>query len=214
MARRDRFDQRPEDAFVKSTLSFIEYLSLHKTAFTVALVAVGLAALAVLAYWNHVRSYSSSALRALELAHKADDYKNVAESYPGSQAEPLALFLRGRRLMDEKQYGEAFATLSSLVSSYPDHPIAPAAEMLRGMLLEQEKKYEDAAGRYEALLSKYPGSFVSPLAMLHLGGCYEKTGRADDAKGAYERLIAEHEDSAWKADAEKRLAKLGAGTSS
>jgi TolA-binding protein len=209
MARRDRFDRRPEDGFVKGMFSFMDYLSLHKTTGTVALIAVAGATLAGLAYWNHLRSYNRNALAAFESARTAEGYKNVVDSYPGSAAEPMALFARARMLIDAKQYDQAEAALSALVGSFPTHALAPSAQALKGMVFEQEMKFEDAERSYRELLSKYPDSFMVPLALLNMGICYEKLGREDEARKVYGTIVAEHADSAWKGEAERRLGALG-----
>lgn len=209
MSRRDRWDRRPEDTFVSKAYVFMDFFALHKTLCMVILVIVAGAALAGLAYWNHLRAYNESALAAFESAKSAEEYKAITSNYPGSSVEPLALFYRGRKLLDAKQYGEASTAFSSFLTSYPGHPLAPNAMAFMGMILEQEKDFEGAVKSYQSLVERYPKSFVAPLALLNMGGCYERLARPKDAGAAYERIIKEYAASTWKADAEERLGKLG-----
>ncbi|MDD5556908.1 MAG: tetratricopeptide repeat protein [bacterium] len=210
MSRRDRFDRRPEDPFVRRVFGCIDFISIHRTAFALVLVAAVAASIAAVAYWNHLRSYDRSALIALESAASEEEYKGVADSYPGSAAEPIALFLRGRLLIDARKFAEAEETFSSFVRSFPEHALTPLAQTLRGMVLEQERRFEEAAVSYRALVDGHPLSFIAPLALLHLGGCYERLGRMEEAQKAYERVVAEHDASAWRAKAQQRLGRLGA----
>ena len=138
MSRRDRFDQHPEDRFVRGAYSFIDYLMLHKTAAATFLVIIVGGVLGVIAYRSHVSAYNDGALAAFEEARSAEDYKGVAETYPGSLAEPRALFYCGRKLVDEKKYDEALDVYSSFVQAYPGHSLAPNALAFCGMILEQE----------------------------------------------------------------------------
>jgi tol-pal system protein YbgF len=210
MARRDRFDQRPEDRFVSTTYSFIDFLLLHRTLATVLLMLVVGGVLGALAYRNHVNTYNEGALAAFEEAKSVEDYKSVAETYPGSAAEPMALFYCGRKLVDDKKYDEAVAVYSSFVQLYPSHSLAPNALAFCGMLLEQEKKFEDAVTSYQSLVDRYPQSFVAPLALLNMGSCLEQLGKLPEARGTYGKVISGYPASSWKDDAHARLGKLGA----
>lgn len=209
MSRRDRFDQHPEDKFVRGTYSFIDYLLLHKTVATTVLVIVVGVVLGVLAYRSHINAYDDGALAAFEAARSAEDYRGVAETYPGSSIEPRALLYCGRKLIDEKRYDEALTVYSSFVQTYPSHALAPSAMAFCGMISEQEKKFQEAATRYQSVVDSHPQSFVAPLALLNMGSCFEKLGNAAEAKKAYEKIVSEYPASAWKDDAQARIGKLG-----
>ena len=209
MARRDRFDQRPEDRFVSTTYSFIDFLLLHRTLATVFLVLMAGGVLGALAYRNHLNAYSESALAAFEDAKSAEDYKSIAETYPGSAAEPMALFYCARKLVDDKKYDEAVAVYSSFVRLHPSHSLAPNALAFCGMLLEQEKKFEEAATSYQSLVDRYPQSFLAPMVLLNRGSCLEELGKLTEAREAYGKVISGYQSSSWKDDALARLGKLG-----
>jgi len=209
MARRDRFDRRPEDRFVSTTYSLIDFLLFHKTVAAVLLVLIAGGVLGALAYWNHLNTYNEGALAAFEAARSAEEYKSVADTYPGSTAEPMALFYCGRKLVDEKKYNEAIAVYSSFVQLYPSHSLAPNALAFCGMLLEQEKKFEEAATRYQSLVDRYPQSFIAPLVLLNMGSCFEELGKSAEARKAYRKVISGYPASSWKDDAQARLGKLG-----
>lgn len=209
MSRRDRFDQHPEDKFVRGAYSVIDYLMLHKAVATTVLVIVVGGVLGVLAYRSHINAYNDGALAAFEAARSAEDYRGVAETYPGSSVEPRALFHCGRKLIDGKRYDEALEVYSSFVQAYPSHALVPNALALCGMILEQENKFQEAASRYQSVVEGSPQTFVAPLALLNMGSCLEKLGNAADAKKAYEKIVSEYPASNWKDDAEARLGKLG-----
>lgn len=212
MARRDRFDQQPEDKFIERAYALLDVFMLHKTAFTVALVVIVGAILGALAYKSHIDSFNQAALAAFEGARTADDYKTVAESYAGSAVEPLSLFYRGRKLIDAKNYDEAAAVLSSMVRSYPLHPLAPNAMLLMGMISSQQKKFEDAVQSYQTVADRYTSSFVAPLALLNMGSCYEKLNKPEEARKAYEKIAAAYPASTWKKDAEERIGRVSASS--
>ncbi len=209
MARRDRFDRRPEDRFISTTYSFINFLLLHKTVATVLIALIAGGALGALAYWHHIHAYNDVALTAFESARSADEFRNISETYPGSTAEPMALFYCGRKLADEKKYDDAIAVYSSFVRLYPSHSLAPNALAFWGMLLEQEKKFEEAVTCYQSLADRYPQSFIAPLMLLNMGSCFEELGKPAEAKKAYEKLVSDYPASSWKDDAKVRLGKLG-----
>jgi len=211
MARRDRWDRHPEDSFVRGAFSIIDFFMLHKTMCTGVLAVVFGVALGALAYWNHMRSFNDSAFAAFESAKGAEDYRNVVDIYPGSVVEPMALFYRGRKLLDAKQYDEATSAFSTFVSEYPTDMMAPSAFALMGMILEQEKKFEEAVESYRALVERYPASYVAPFVLFSMGGCDEKLDKPDDAKKAYEKIIADYPESSWKKEAEGRMGKLKRG---
>jgi len=210
MARRDRWDRKPEDKFVSGVYLFFDYIKRNRALFTVALVVVFGGLLGALAYWNHVRSYNENAMAAFESAKTDEDYRRVIKSYPGSAAEPMAMFYRGRKLLDDKKYPEAAGVFSGFLMAYPDYPLAPNALLLMGMILEQQKKYREAIGSYDSLVERYPGSFVAPLALLNAGGCYERLDETADAKKEYERIISDYPASNYKQQAEERESRLGA----
>lgn len=209
MSRRDRFDQHPEDRFVRGAYSVIDYLMLHKTLVTVVVVVILAGVLGVLAYRSHLNAYNDGALAAFESARSAEAYRSVAETYPGSAIEPIALFYCARKLVDDKKYGEAMEMYSSFAEAYPSHSLTPNALAFCGMLLEQDKKFQEAAARYQSVVESRPQSFVAPLVLFNMGGCFEKLGNAAEAKKAYEKIVSEYSTSAWKDDAEARLGKLG-----
>jgi tol-pal system protein YbgF len=209
MARRDRFDRHPEDKFVRGAYSLIDFLVLNKTVVTVVVVIILGGVLGVLAYRSHLNAYNDGALAAFEAARSAEGYKSVAETYPGSAVEPMALFYCGRSLIGDKKYEEALEVYSSFVEAYPAHSLTPNAVAFCGMLLEQEEKFQEAASRYQSVVESHPQSFVVPLVLLNMGSCFERLGNTAEAKKAYEKIVSEYPESAWKDDAKTRLGKLG-----
>lgn len=212
MSRRDRFDQTPEDKLVAAAYELMDWVVLHKAACIAGLVLAAACAVAGLAYWSHLRSYNEDAAMAFDAARKADDYKAVTDSYPGSSVEPLALFSRGRRLLDEKRYGEAEESFSTLASSYPGHHLSPDALLLAGMALEQQGKFDEAVKRYRASAEEHPSAFPAPRALLGMGGCYEAMGKTAEAKAAYGKIVSSYKASGLKKDAEERIARLVRGS--
>ncbi|MEJ2744301.1 MAG: tol-pal system protein YbgF [bacterium] len=209
MSRRDRFDQHPEDRFVRGAYSLIDFLMLHKTVITVVVVIVLAGVLGVLAYRSHLKAYDDGALAAFETARSAEDYRRVAETYPGSASEPMALFYCARKFVDDKNYKGAIEMYSSFVQAYPSHSLVPNALAFCGMLLEQENKFQEAAAQYQSVVESHPQSFIAPMVLLNMGSCFEKLGNATEAQKAYEKIVSEYPASAWKDDAEARLGKLG-----
>ncbi|MCX6356988.1 MAG: tetratricopeptide repeat protein, partial [Candidatus Aureabacteria bacterium] len=201
MARRDRYDRRPEDKFVSTAFNLMDTVMLHKTLCTALLIIIAGAAFGGFAYWNHLQTYNENALAAYDTARTADELSNIIQSYPGSEAEPLALFSKGKKLIEAKQYAAAAGVFNTLIAEHPRHSLAPNAMLFTGMLLEQEKKFDEAASRYGELIQRYPHSVVAPLGMLAMGGCYERINKGAEARAAYEKLVAAYPSSTWKSDA-------------
>lgn len=208
MSRRDRFDQTPEDRFVLAAYRVFDWVGRHRALCAAAAVAAAGAVLAGVAYLNQLRAYNENAAAALDAAKTSAEYKAVVDTYPGSPAEPAALFRLGRKLADEERYQEAEEAFSLLARSYPAHHLAPDALVFAGMLCTQQTKLDEAEKRYRAAAERYPGSFSAPRAMLGLGACYEEMNRPNDAKAAYEKLVADYGSSDLVKDAEARMKRL------
>ena len=208
MSRRDRFDQTPEDSFVLAAYQLFDWVGRHRALCAAAAVAAAGAVLAGMAYLNQLRAYNENAAIALDAAGTSAEYKAVVDTYPGSPAEPAALFRLGRKLADEERYQEAGEAFALLARSYPAHHLAPDALVFAGMLCAQQKKFDEAEKRYRGAAERYPGSFSAPRALLVLGACYEEMRRPDDAKAAYGKLVADYGSSDLAKDAEARISRL------
>lgn len=207
MARRDRRDRAPEDRLVGIGYDLLGWAMRHRAVCVAVLAAAAAAAAGALAYRSRLNAYNEGAIAAFDAARSPEEFKAVADDYPGSTVEPLAIFCRGRALVDEKKYREAGEAFARLAAEYPGHYLAAPARNFSGMICEQLGDWEGAARNYRAAAEGYPRSFVAPRALLGLGSCYEEMKRPADSKTVYEKIVSSYGAGGAKKEAESRLAR-------
>lgn len=209
MARRDRRgDHIEEDSFARFVRSIVEFASLHRGLITGLGIAVLVGVAGFFAYRLQRQNFDDEALRAFEAAQGGLALRKAAEAYAGSALEARALFHSGRKLIDEKNYDEAYNSFTLFAEKFPENSLTPNVLLLKGMVLVQQDKIDEAAVEYSVLLNRFPESSITPQVLINLAACYERIGNLAEAGRAYGRVKKEFPDSPWSKDAESGLLRI------
>ncbi len=111
------------------------------------LVAVGIVLLGLVIFgiyeYNQSRRIAAAGA-ALAQASSDDDYRQVIDKYPGTEAAGNASLILAGKLRDEKKYDERPEVLQTFLDKYPTHPLAHAADLSIAETLDAQRKLDEA----------------------------------------------------------------------
>lgn len=163
----------------------------------------------------HDRARTAPYLKPEEQAEMVKEvlpkYESLANTYPDSNAAPLALLQAAQLLSSTGQKAESVKFYDRALRLAGDRP-GLAALAQRGMAeaLEDAGKTKEALAQYQRLAVD-PKSPEAIHAAWDMGRCYETLGDYVKAKEQYEKVVSAGEDNAWTNLARFRLAALAQG---
>lgn len=111
------------------------------------------------------------------------------------KTEPVAFFEQGKKLHDEKKYGEAAENLTEYLK-FPKGKHREEALYLRGESHYSQTQYKKAILDYSELTDSYPKSKRMPQTLMKIGLAFEALGMKADAKVFFQQLVDKYPKSA------------------
>lgn len=134
-------------------------------------------------------------------------YKQVGESFPGTDAAIAATYQLGSELLAAKRPAEAqqaFQTAAASGSTF----YGALARLGEAEALMAQNKSDDAIKIYTDLAADRNGTLPTDGLLMELARAAQKAGKPQDARAAFKRVVDEFPDSGYAADAKAQLAAL------
>lgn len=134
-------------------------------------------------------------------------YRQVAESFPGTDAAVVATYQLGSELLVAKRPAEAqqaFQTVAASGSAF----YASLARLGEAEALMAQNKHDEALKIYTDLAADRNGTLPTDGLLMELARAAQKAGKPQDARAAFKRVVDEFPDSGYAADAKAQLAAL------
>jgi TolA-binding protein len=152
------------------------------------------------------RTADSTAL--LDAAKSSQDYQQVIERYPKSDAAASAYLLLGEQQRTDKKYAEANVTLHKFIDQFPQHNLITTAWMGIAANLESLGKSDDALTTYQKIATDYPQSFNAPLALMAEVPLFKAKNKTEDARRVCETILSQYRESAVANEAVREMMSL------
>ena len=109
---------------------------------------------------NETELYSElvSAYQAGDPIGFSSRYQAFMERFPRSSMADNAVYLAGRRALDQKRYAEALKRFNELMTKYPRSNRVVAASFAKAMTFKQMNLTEQARNAMKDVIRRYPGS--------------------------------------------------------
>ena len=134
-------------------------------------------------------------------------FRQVAESFPGTDAATVATYQLGSELLLAKRPAEAqqaFHTVATSGSAF----YASLARLGEAEALMAQNKQDEALKIYTDLAADRNGTLPTDGLLMELARAAQKAGKPQDARAAFKRVVDEFPDSGYAADAKAQLAAL------
>ena len=185
----------------------LEFWILHRKRILLYLGIIAVALVIYFAYWVVQQNTRQNSQRAFAQATTAEDYRKVAESYPGTIVAGNALLILADKLREEGKLADSDAALHKLIDKQPKHPLIPGAYTSLATNLEAEGKLDEALTACKKVATSYPNSFAAPAAYLSQARLLKAQGKTEEAKHAYETIIGQFPESMFRLEAMNELQK-------
>jgi TolA-binding protein len=134
-------------------------------------------------------------------------YKQVGESFPGTDAATVATYQLGSELLLAKRPAEAQQAFQAVAASGPAF-YASLARLGEAQALMAQNKQDEALKIYTELAADRNGTLPTDGLLMELARAAQKAGKPQDARAAFKRVVDEFPDSGYAADAKAQLAAL------
>ncbi|MBI9075618.1 MAG: tetratricopeptide repeat protein [Desulfatibacillum sp.] len=136
----------------------------------------------------------------------AQEFKNLAQEYPRTDAGRLANAMAGQTAFDSGDYDGAIEWWEKALKALSTDPLEKSRVLLGlGYAYEQKADYDNAEKTFTQVLDMKMG-LGKEDASLALARIYETTGDAQKSIQAYEKFVADFPDSAYAQLAKEKLA--------
>jgi tetratricopeptide (TPR) repeat protein len=140
-------------------------------------------------------------------AADAEQFAQVADSYPGTSAGANARLLAGGIDYDTGQYAAAQGMFERFLAEHGDSPLANEAAVGAASSLEVQGKLADAAVRYEAILQRGQDS-MAPQVKSALARIYTEQNQPDRALQEYKEMLQANGSDSWTMEARVQAGEL------
>jgi TolA-binding protein len=134
-------------------------------------------------------------------------YRQVIESFPGTDAAIVAGYQMGSELLLAKRPADAQQAFHVVAGSGSPF-YASLARLGEAEALMAQSKYDDAIKIYTDLAADRNGTLPTDGLLMELARAAQKAGKSQDARAAFKRVVDEFPDSGYAADAKAQLAAL------
>ena len=151
-----------------------------------------------------------SAMMALSGADSIAAAQEVIDTFPNTEATPLARIRLAKLYYEAANYDRAEAAYKEFKSLNGNHPLAPAADLGIAHCLEARGELQGAVDAYDAFLKDHAEvTYLTPVASMGKARALTAMTQYDDARIVYEDFIAaDNEDTVWGTLAEEYLKDL------
>lgn len=186
----------------------IKFIRTH-VALTVTVAVAVLAVAAVVSF--KIAAQKDRDVRAsfaFSQAQKYDDFKAIAQNYPGTQVYVPAMFNMGNILAADGKMDEALRCYVEIALRHKDDYLAPRALCAMGYIYQDKGDYTTALDCYNKVMKDYPHSGWANEAVFNIARCYEGLGQLDKAEGLYTMIISQNPTTEWHNDIKYRIGKI------
>ena len=137
-----------------------------------------------------------------------DEWRTFLKKFPNDPRAGRGYHYLGTCCLQEKQYSNAIAAFTTVVTKYPtlelmDQSMMNLAIASYGQAQDSKKDsdYAKAEQAFARMLAKFEDSPYSARAMYYRGECLFQLDRAADASAAYAKFLQKHPQDEFSADA-------------
>jgi tetratricopeptide (TPR) repeat protein len=167
----------------------------YKIPIVVVATVLVLAGLGYTGYQVYTARQAADSTTLLATAKSSQDYQQVIERYPKSDAAASAYLLLAGQQRTEKKYAEANATLHKFIEQFPQHEMVTTAWMGIAANLESLGKSDEALTTYKRVANDYPQDFNAPLALIAELPALKAKNQTDEARKICETILSQYRDS-------------------
>jgi tetratricopeptide (TPR) repeat protein len=135
-------------------------------------------------------------------------YKEVADTYPSSDAGQYARYREGATYMTLGDAKSAAAAYQQVINQGGNGIYARMAKLGLAEAQAQSGDYDAAISTFRDLSQRKDGELPVDGLLLRLGRTQAEAGKTSDAQQTFNRLVEEYPDSPFTADARKELDQL------
>lgn len=180
----------------------------YKTPIIVIAAVLLLGGLGYAGYQVYTARQVANSTALLASAKSVQDYQQVIDRYPMSEAAASAYLLLGAQQRTEKKYAEANATLHQFLVQFPQHELVTTAWMGIAANLESLGKTDEALTTYKKVATDYPQSFNAPLALLAELPALKAKKQFEEVRRICETILSQYRDSAAMNEALREMMAL------
>ncbi|MDH3718316.1 MAG: tetratricopeptide repeat protein, partial [Planctomycetota bacterium] len=136
------------------------------------------------------------------------EWRAFLEKFPNDPLAAKARHYLGVCLIQEKQYPDAAAELSKIVTQHPKFELLDetllnlgSAQYQIAVVADAPQRYAEPAATYGKLLTQFPDSKLVPTALYNQGECYYAMGQREKAAAAYDTFLKKFADHKLRSDA-------------
>lgn len=141
-----------------------------------------------------------------------EEYKWLADRYPGNVLVSDALMRMGQHFYAKEQYDVALKCFSDLLYNHPDYELAENAFFKVAECHVRNESYVKSAACFQEFVRRYPESVLRAKALRLCGDAYLKANQREEALSVFRACIAQFPSSEEAEHARTQLALLTSGT--
>lgn len=143
-----------------------------------------------------------------ELEEKIANIKIGTAATEEKKPEAKELYMKGYRLVNDKEFIKGKDALKEFLKHYPDHDLSDNAMYWLGEAYYAIGDYERAILTFDDAMKKYPKADKFPAYLLKEAFSFSKLGANKEAKVLLKRLVEKYPKSAEAKIANKRLKEM------
>jgi len=188
-----------------------QFLDAHQKKLILAAILLALGVIAYVIYSGIAEGEAQDAGAAMLSAEKAEEYQEVVNKWPASNAAasalPLLADVQGQNAPDD-----AIQTLKDFLTNNATHPVAATAKVSLALRLLEKGDADQATTLLTEVTESDTDTYIAPLACISLGDIAKAAGNKEEAKTWYEKAKGDspEQSNTYSDAAAARLALVNA----
>jgi predicted negative regulator of RcsB-dependent stress response len=170
-----------------------QFLDAHQKKLIIAAILLAFGVIAYVIYSGIAEGEAQDAGAAMLSAEKAEEYQEVINKWPTSNAAasalPLLADIQGQNAPDD-----AIQTLKDFLANNATHPVAATAKVSLALRLLEKGDTDEATTLLTEVTESDTDTYIAPLACISLGDIAKAAGNKEKAKTWYEKAKGDSPD--------------------